>query len=88
MRIEREVIVNELAPIIVNCSVRVLLRPSMAVRMPTRAMMPNAMIAIVRAALTRFDLIALNATLTFSQNNVNPFTVLPSPLEGTKIQLF
>lgn len=44
--------------------------------------------AIVSAALTRFDLIALNATLTFSQNNVNPFTVLPSAKDGTKIHLF
>lgn len=35
------------------------------------------MIAIVSAALTLFDLIALNATLTFSQNNVKPLTVLP-----------
>ncbi len=32
---------------------------------------------MVSAALTRFDLIALNATLTFSQNNVKPLTVLP-----------
>jgi hypothetical protein len=35
------------------------------------------MIAMVRAALTLLDLIALNATLTFSQNNVKPLTVLP-----------
>jgi hypothetical protein len=49
----------------------------MAVRIPTRAIIPNAMIAMVSAALTLFDLIALKATLTFSQNNVKPFTVLP-----------
>ncbi len=36
-------------------------------------MIPKAIIAIVSAALTLFDLIALNATLTFSQNKVNPF---------------
>jgi len=60
----------------------------MAVSIPTRAMIPKAIIAIVSAALTLFDLIALNATLTFSQNKVNPFTVLPSDKDGTKIHLF
>jgi len=35
------------------------------------------MIAMVSTALTLFDLIALNATLTFSQNNAKPLTVLP-----------
>jgi hypothetical protein len=35
------------------------------------------MIAMVSTALTLLDLIALNATLTFSQNNVKPLTVLP-----------
>ena len=79
---------KEFAPIIVNCSVRVLFNPSMAVSIPTRAMIPKAIIAIVSAALTLFDLIALNATLTFSQNKVNPFTVLPSDKDGTKIHLF
>jgi len=49
----------------------------MAVSIPTSAIIPNAMIAMVSAALTLFDLIALNATLTFSQNNVKPLTVLP-----------
>jgi hypothetical protein len=74
--IDLEVIENELAPINVNCSVRVFLRPSIAVRIPTRAIMPNAMIAIVSTALTLFDLIALNATRIFSQNSVKPLTVL------------
>jgi hypothetical protein len=49
----------------------------MAVRIPTSAIIPNAIIAMVSAALTLLDLIALNATLTFSQNNVKPLTVLP-----------
>jgi len=39
--------------------------------------MPKAIIDIVRTALTLFDLIALNATLTFSANNVNQFNRLP-----------
>ncbi len=39
--------------------------------------MPKAMMAIVSAARTRFDLIALKATLMFSQNSVNPLTILP-----------
>jgi hypothetical protein len=55
----------------------VLFKPSIAVRIPTRAIMPKAMIAIVRIALTLFDLIALNATLTFSANNVIQFNRLP-----------
>jgi hypothetical protein len=75
--IEREVIENELAPIIVNCWVRVFFKPSMAVRIPTRAIMPNAMIAIVRAALTLFELIALKATLIFSVINVILFNLPP-----------
>jgi len=40
-------------------------------------MMPKAIIDIVRTALTLFDLIALNATLTFSRNNVIQFNCLP-----------
>jgi hypothetical protein len=74
---ERDVIWNEFAPIIVNCWVSVLFKPSIAVKIPTRAIMPKAMIDIVRIALTLFDLIALNATLTFSANNVNQFNRLP-----------
>jgi len=35
------------------------------------------MIDMVRTALTLFDLIALNATLTFSRNNVILFNRLP-----------
>jgi hypothetical protein len=38
----------------------------MAVRIPIRAIMPKAMMQIVRIALTLFDLIALIATLRFS----------------------
>jgi hypothetical protein len=39
--------------------------------------MPKAMIDMVRTALTLFDLIALNATLTFSRNNVIQLNRLP-----------
>ena len=35
------------------------------------------MIDMVRTALTLFDLMALNATLTFSRNNVIQFNCLP-----------
>ena len=53
--------------------------PSMAVNIPTRAIMPNAIMAIVRADLTLFDFIALKATLTFSPNRVNRVNYLPPP---------
>ena len=39
--------------------------------------MPKAIIAMVRTALTLFDLIALNATLIFSVNSVIQFNSLP-----------
>ena len=50
--------------------------------------MPKAIIDMVRTALTLFDLIALNATLTFSANNVIQFNRLPPAfIKGTKIHL-
>jgi len=42
---------------------------SMAVSIPTRAIMPIAMMQIVRIVRTLFDLIALKEILRFSQNN-------------------
>jgi hypothetical protein len=39
--------------------------------------MPKAIIAMVSTALTLLDLIALNATLMFSANNVTQFNGLP-----------
>ncbi len=53
--------------------------PSIAVSIPTRAIIPNAIMAIVSADLTLFDLIALKATLTFSPNRVNRVNYLPPP---------
>jgi hypothetical protein len=58
--------VNELAPIIVNWFVREDLIASIAVRIPISAMIPNAIIQIVRIALTLFDFIARIAILRFS----------------------
>ena len=57
---------NEFAPIIVNCEVRDDLMASMAVRMPISAIIPNAMMHIVRIALTLFDLIAFIEIRRFS----------------------
>jgi len=60
--------VNELAPIIVNCDVSDDLIASIAVSIPTSAIIPKAIIHIVRTALTLFDLIALADILKFSLN--------------------
>ncbi len=57
---------NEFAPIIVNWFVREDFIASIAVRMPTSAMIPKAIIQIVRIALTLFDFIARIAILRFS----------------------
>lgn len=64
----RERMVKEFAPIIVNWVVSDDLIASIAVRMPTRAIIPNAIIQIVSIALTLFDFIALNEILRFSRN--------------------
>jgi hypothetical protein len=58
--------VNEFAPIIVNWFVREDLIASIAVSIPTSAMIPKAIIQIVRIALTLFDFIARIAILRFS----------------------
>jgi hypothetical protein len=47
------------------------LMASIAVRIPTSAMIPNAIIQMVRIDLTLFDLIALIEILRFSQNSPN-----------------
>ena len=57
---------NEFAPIIVNWFVREDLIASIAVSIPTSAMIPKAIIQIVRIALTLFDFIARIAILRFS----------------------
>jgi hypothetical protein len=64
----RDRIVKEFAPIMVNWVVSDDLIASIAVRMPTRAIIPNAIMQIVSIALTLFDFIALNEILRFSQN--------------------
>jgi hypothetical protein len=58
--------VNEFAPITVNCEVRDDLIASIAVRIPTKAIIPKAMMHMVRIALTLFDLMALMEILRFS----------------------
>ena len=61
-----DVMVKEFAPIIVNWFVREDFIASIAVRIPTSAMIPKAMIQMVRIALTLLDLMALKAILRFS----------------------
>jgi hypothetical protein len=58
--------VKEFAPIIVNWFVREDLIASMAVSIPTSAIIPNAIIHMVRIALILFDFIALKTILKFS----------------------
>ena len=62
-----EDIVKELAPIIVNWSVREDFIASIAVNIPINAIIPNAIIQIVSIDRTLFDLIALSAILRFSR---------------------
>jgi hypothetical protein len=50
-----ELIVNEFAPIMVNWEVSDDFMASIAVRIPTRAIIPKAIIHMVRIALTLFD---------------------------------
>ena len=66
-----EEIVNELAPIIVNCSVSELLIESIAVRIPISAIIPKAIIQIVNIALILFDFIARTEILKFSMKILN-----------------
>jgi len=49
----RDSMVKVLAPIMLKDSVRLFLMESMAVRMPTKAMIPKAMIKTVRMVLSR-----------------------------------
>jgi hypothetical protein len=67
--------VKVLAPIRLNDSVRANFMESMAVRIPTSAMIPKAMIITVRIVLSKFVLIDFNAILTFS-TNIARFIVL------------
>jgi hypothetical protein len=60
--------VNVLAPIKLNDSVRLYLMESMAVRIPTRAMIPKAMIKIVRIVRSKLVLMDFRAILKFSKN--------------------
>jgi hypothetical protein len=62
----REVMVKELAPIIVNCDVIDDLMASIAVRIPTSAIMPNAIMHIVSIARTLLELIAFSEIFRFS----------------------
>jgi glyoxylate utilization-related uncharacterized protein len=66
--------VKELAPIMVNWEVSDDLMASIAVRIPTRAIIPKAIIQIVRTALTLFDRIALVAIFRLSLNMAIRFT--------------
>jgi hypothetical protein len=60
--------VKVLAPIRLKDSVRLNFMESMAVRIPTSAMIPKAMIITVRIVRNKFVLIDFIAILTFSIN--------------------
>jgi hypothetical protein len=62
--------VKVLAPIRLNDSVRLFLMESMAVRIPTRAIIPKAIIKIVRMVLSKLVRMDFRAILTFSKNMV------------------
>jgi hypothetical protein len=62
--------VKVLAPIRLKDSVRLFLMESMAVRMPTRAIIPKAIIKMVRMVLSKFVRMDFKAILTFSKNMV------------------
>jgi len=63
--------VNVLAPIRLNESVRMLLIESMAVRIPTSAIIPNAMMKTVSMVLSKLVLMDVRAILRFSRNIAN-----------------
>jgi hypothetical protein len=81
-----------LAPSIVNWLVSDDLIASIAVSIPTSAIIPNAIMLIVSAALTLFDLIALKDILRLSLNMLNFIFlrfILAFPLElKNKITIF
>jgi hypothetical protein len=60
--------VKVLAPIRLKDSVRLILMESMAVRIPTRAIIPKAMIKTVSMVLSKLVLIDFNAIRKFSKN--------------------
>jgi hypothetical protein len=63
--------VKVFAPIIEKESVRLPLMESMAVRIPTRAIIPKAMMKTVRIVLSRFVRIDFRAIRRFSINIAN-----------------
>jgi len=75
--------VNELAPIIVNWDVSDDLIASIAVSIPTRAIIPKAIMDIVRIALNLLELIALIAILRLSLKIPTLFTRLISSILKT-----
>jgi RNA polymerase-interacting CarD/CdnL/TRCF family regulator len=62
--------VNVFAPMKVNSFVIDFRMESMAVRIPTNAVIPTAMIIMVSTVLKRFERSEWNATLKFSEKNV------------------
>jgi hypothetical protein len=60
--------VKVLAPIRLKDSVRLFFMESIAVRMPTRAIIPKAMMKMVRMVLSKLVLMDFRAILTFSLN--------------------
>jgi hypothetical protein len=67
---ERLRMVKVLDPIIEKFCVRKYLMESVAVRIPTRAMIPKAIIRMVRIVRNRWLLIESSETLTFSSTRV------------------
>jgi hypothetical protein len=63
--------VKVLAPIRLNESVRLLLMESMAVRIPTSAIIPNAMMKTVSIVLSKLVLMDFREILRFSKNMAN-----------------
>jgi hypothetical protein len=60
--------VKVFAPIRLKDSVRAYFMESMAVRIPTSAIIPKAIIIMVRMVLSKLVRIDFNAILTFSRN--------------------
>jgi hypothetical protein len=73
MLLPRFRMVNVFAPILVKLLVMELLMPSIEVRIPTSAVMPMAMISIVRMARSHWLRIESKATFTFSLNSCRYF---------------
>ncbi|GAB4296280.1 MAG: hypothetical protein Kow0068_20730 [Marinilabiliales bacterium] len=62
-------IVKVLAPILANCEVNEFFKESIAVRIPTRAIIPNAIIKTVNTVRNIFERTELIAIRKFSLNN-------------------